>query len=88
MGWSWLFRLRRFIFGEPSSESVIRTASSRTVAELWVNLLHDHGIPARAVPPLPASFMGDGMQHRLIVRTEHAEEAERILRTLWDAARP
>lgn len=53
-----------------------------------MNVLGDHGVPARAVPALPASFMGDGMQHRLIVRSEHADEAERILRALWDAARP
>ena len=84
----WLTRLRRLLLGESSRERVIRTAPTRAVAELWVNLLGDHGIPARAVPPLPASFMGDGMQHRLIVRAEHADEAERILRALWDAARP
>jgi hypothetical protein len=55
---------------------------------LWVNLLGDHGIPARAEPPLPASFMGDGMQHRLIVRAQHADEAEEILRALWDSTAP
>ena len=85
---SWLIRLRRLLLGEPSSECVLRTAPTRAVAELWVNLLGDHGVPARAVPALPASFMGDGIQHRLIVRAEHADEAERILRALWDAARP
>lgn len=84
----WLSRLRRLVFGEPSGECVLRTAPTRAVAELWVNLLGDHGIPARAVPPLPSSFMGDGMQHCLIVRAEHADEAERILRALWDAVRP
>ena len=52
-----------------------------------MNLLGDHGVPARAAPALPASFMGDGIQHSLIVRAEHADEAERILRALWDDAR-
>lgn len=84
----WLARLRRLVLGEPSGEQVIRTAPTRAVADLWVNLLADHGIPARAVPALPTSFMGDGMQHRLIVRSEDAVEAERILRALWDATRP
>ena len=84
----WLIRLRRLLLGDPSSECVLRTAPTRAVAEMWVNLLGDHGVPARAAPALPASFMGDGVQHRLIVRAEHAEEAERILRALWDAARP
>lgn len=85
---SWLTRLRSVLLGEPSSECVLRTAPTRAVAELWVNLLGDHGIPARAVPALPSSFMGDGMQHRLIVRGEQVDEAERILRALWDATRP
>lgn len=85
---SWLLRLRRLLLGEPSDERVIRTAPTRAVAELWVNLLGDHGIPARAVPALPASFMGDGMQHRLIVHAKQADEAERILRALWDATAP
>ncbi len=88
MDWPWLVLLRRLVLGDPAGEQVIRTAPTRAVAELWVSLLGDHGIPARAVPPLPTSFMGDGMQHRLIVRAEHAEEAERILRALWDATRP
>ena len=83
----WLTRLRRRLLGEPSSERVIRTAPTRAVANLWVNLLGDHGVPARAAPALPASFMGDGIQHSLIVRAEHADEAERILRALWDDAR-
>ena len=81
-------RLRRRLFGEPSDECVVRTAPTRAVAELWVNLLGEHGVPARAAPALPASFMGDGIQHRLIVRAEQADEAEQILRALWDAARP
>ena len=85
---SWLLRLRRLLLGAPSDERTIRTAPTRAVAEIWINLLGDHGVPARAVPALPASFMGDGMQHKLIVRTEDIEEAERILRALWDAARP
>ncbi len=85
---SWLTRLRHALLGEPSSECLLRTAPTRAVAELWVNLLGDHGIPARAVPALPSSFMGDGMQHRVIVRSEHVDEAERILRALWDATRP
>lgn len=84
----WLASLRRLVLGEPSGDRVIRTAPTRAIAELWVSLLGDHGIPARAVPPLPTSFMGDGMQHRLIVRAEHAEEAERILRALWDSTHP
>ncbi len=84
----WLAFARRLVLGEPSGDQVIRTAPTRAIAELWVSLLGDHGIPARAVPPLPTSFMGDGMQHRLIVRAEHAEEAERILRALWDATHP
>lgn len=84
---AWLLRLRRLVLGEPSDECVIRTAPIRAVAELWVNLLSDHDVPARSIPALPASFMGDGMQHRLVVRAEHAEEAERILRALWDASR-
>lgn len=88
MNWTWLVRLRRLVLGKPSGELVLRTAPTRVVAELWVSLLGDHGIPARAVPALPASFMGDGMQHRVIVRGEHADEAERILRALWDATRP
>ena len=88
MALTWLIRLRRALLGEPSTERVLRTAPTRAVAELWVNLLGDHGIPARAVPALPSSFMGDGMQHRLIVRGEHVHEAERILRALWDATRP
>ena len=88
MDWAWLVRLRRLVLGEPSGERTVRTAPTRAVAELWVSMLDDHGIPARAVPALPTSFMGDGMQHRLIVRTEHAEEAERILRELWDATQP
>lgn len=88
MALPWLKRLRVALLGEPSSERVVRTAPTRAVAELWVNLLGDHGIPARAVPALPSSFMGDGMQHRLIVRSEHVDEAERILRALWDATRP
>ncbi len=88
MHWRWLASLHRLVFGEPAGDRVIRTAPTRAIAELWVSLLGDHGIPARAVPPLPTSFMGDGMQHRLIVRAEHAEEAERILRALWDATHP
>lgn len=85
---AWLIRLRRLLLGEPSDERVIRTAPTRAVAELWVNLLGDHGVPARAVPALPASFMGDGMQHRLIVRAEHADEAQRILCAFWDVPHP
>lgn len=85
MDWRWLVFVRRLVLGEPAGERVIRTAPTRAIAELWVSLLGDHGIPARAVPPLPSSFMGDGMQHRLIVRAEHADEAEHILRALWDA---
>lgn len=88
MALPWLVRLRRLLLGEPSNECTIRTAPTRAVAEVWINLLGDHGVLARAVPALPASFMGDGIQHRLIVRTEDAEEAERILCALWDAARP
>lgn len=88
MAQSWLARLRRLLLGEPSDERTIRTAPTRAVAEIWINLLGDHGIPARAMPALPASFMGDGIQHNLIVRTEDEEEAERILQALWDAARP
>ena len=78
--------MRRLLLGEPSNERAIRTAPTRAVAEIWVSLLSDHGLPARAVPTLPTGFMGDGVQHRLIVRAEDAEEAERILRVLWDAA--
>lgn len=84
----WLTRLRRLILGEPSNECVLRTADTRAVADLWVNLLANHGIPGRAVPALPASFMGDGMQHRLIVRSQDAVEAEAILRAYWDSACP
>ena len=87
MALPWLVRLRRLLLGEPSNECTIRTAPTRAVAEIWINLLGDHGIPARAVPALPASFMGDAIQHRLIVRTEDVDEAERILQALWDAAR-
>lgn len=88
MALSWLIRLRRLVLGEPSDERTLRTAPTRAVAEIWINLLGDHGIPARAVPALPASFMGDGIQHNLIVRGEDVAEAERILAALWDAARP
>lgn len=88
MALPWLVRLRRLLLGEPSDERTIRTAPTRAVAEIWISLLGDHGIPARAVPALPASFMGDGIQHKLIVRTGDVAEAERILQALWDAARP
>ncbi len=84
----WLTRLRRLILGEPSNECVLRTAATRAVAELWLNLLADHGVPARVASALPANFMGDGIQHRLIVRSNDAEEAEAILRAYWDSACP
>ncbi len=81
--WCALRALRR----EPASpESIVRTTLSAPIAAHRVEILGQHGIPARSASDPSSTFMGDGTLHRLIVLTRHAADAQRILNALWDAA--
>ncbi len=64
-------------------EAILRSTPSYSIAALWVNVLADHGIPARCASDLASSFMGDGVDHRVIVRADQAEEATQVLAALW-----
>jgi len=75
--------IRQAIFGSPRFESRVRTAESRSIADLWVALLIDHGIPARCTAQLSSGFMGDGMPHDILVREVDLQEATRILTAYW-----
>jgi Flp pilus assembly secretin CpaC len=65
------------------AEVVLRSTPSYSIAALWINVLGDHGIPARSASDLASSFMGDGVEHRVIVRADQAEEATRVLAAFW-----
>ena len=76
--------IRQWVFGASRFESCVRTAESRSIADLWVDLLVDHGIPARCTAQLSSGFMGDGMAHDILVREVDREEAKRILAAYWE----
>lgn len=76
--------IRKVMLGVSDFESFVRTAESRSIADLWVGLLFDHDIPARVTSQLSSTFMGDGMAHDIFVREVDAEKAKRILAAYWD----
>ena len=76
--------IRKLVFGPSRFEGHVRTGESRAIADLWVSLLMDHGIPARCTAQLSSGFMGDGMAHDILVREGDLEEAKRILAAYWD----
>lgn len=65
------------------AEAVLRVAPTYSIAVHWVSILDEHGIAARCASDPVSSFMGDSINHRVIVRSDRAAEAARVLDALW-----
>ena len=61
----------------------LTTASDQLAAEMWVELLHNRGIPAMIRPQDTSSFLGtSALGCRIIVPKERLEEAREVLETV------
>ncbi|OGO49400.1 MAG: hypothetical protein A2148_06855 [Chloroflexi bacterium RBG_16_68_14] len=59
---------------------VVRVAPDQLIAEMWVDLLRQEGVPALIKPSDAVSFMGtSALSCRVLVPQERLEEAEALL---------
>jgi len=58
----------------------VATAPDQLSAEIWVDLLHDEGIPALISPSDAVSFLGiSGLSCRVLVPDDRLPEARAVL---------
>ena len=59
---------------------IVKVAPDQLLAEMWVDLLRDEGVPAQIRPSDAVSFLGvSGMSCRVLVPEARLGEAEAIL---------
>ncbi len=65
------------------------TAPDQLIAEMWLQVLHQHGIPAVINPGDTSSFLGvSALPCRLMVSGDYLKQAREILADLKPAEEP